>query len=118
MMDGVQVQQIVQADDAAIEKKECGLEIKLRMSSVKRFIRVVKKKFFMSYDVMAVEKFRNMFIPIDPERVDSVLNDDIIIMCNKEKVRCLSGVKYILINGTFKVAPHEFIHVHDSWWFW
>ena len=37
---------------------------------------------------------------------------DNIIMYNKEKVRCLSGVEYILMDGTLKVAPHGFIQMY------
>ena len=73
-----------------MRNKNVSVEIKSRVSSVKRFIRVAKKKFFMSYDVMAVEKIRNMFVPIDPERADSVWNDGVVVMCHKEKVRCLA----------------------------
>ena len=95
-----------------IQRNGGNVKIRSRMSSVKHFIRIVKKKHFKSYDVMAVEQFRNMFVPIDPQRTDSVLNDDIIIMCNKEKVKCLSGVKYILMDGTFKLAPPGFLQVY------
>ena len=95
-----------------IQPNRGNVKIRSRMSSVKHFIRIVKKKHFNSYDVMAVEQFRNMFVPIDPQRTDSVLNDDIIILCNKEKVRCLSRVKYILMDGTFKVVPPEFMQMY------
>ena len=95
-----------------IQRSDGDVKIKSRLSSVKRYIRVVKKRHFKSYDVMADEKLKELFVPIDPERADSLLNDDIIILCNKEKVRCLSGVKYILMDGTFKVAPPGFLQVY------
>ena len=66
----------------------------------------------MSYDVMAYQSLREMVITIDPERTDSIMKDDIVIMCNKDKVKCLSGMKYILMDGTFSVAPPGFMQVY------
>ena len=73
---------------------------------------MIKKKHFMSYDVMAYQSLREMVITIDPERTDSIMKDDIVIMCNKDKVKCLSGMKYILMDGTFSVAPPGFMQVY------
>ena len=95
-----------------LEAKNDMVMFKSRPSSVKRFVRVIKKRHFMSYDVMAYQSIREMVIPIDPQRTDSIMEDDIVIMCNKDKVRWLSGMKYILMDGTFSVAPPGFMQVY------
>ena len=95
-----------------LRRKNEGFKLKSRKSSVMRFIRVVKRRHFMSYDVMADEMLRSIFVPFDPQKAGSFLDEDIIIMCNKEKVRCLSGVKYILMDGKFKVAPPGFMQMY------
>ena len=66
----------------------------------------------MSYDIMADERLKALFVPFDPMDERNFLNNDIIILCNKEKMRCLSGVKYILMDGTFNVSPHGFIQMY------
>ena len=76
-----------------LETKNEMVMLKSRPSSVKRLVRVIKKRHFMSYDVMAYQSIREMAIPIDPQRTDSIMKDDIVIMCNKDKVRCLSRMK-------------------------
>ena len=87
-------------------------QIKSRVSSVKHFIRCVKKRYFMSYDIMDDERLKALFVPFDPMDERNLLNNDIIILCNKEKMKRLSGVNYILMDGTFNVAPHGFIQMY------
>ena len=87
-------------------------QIKSRVSSVNHSIRVVKQKYFMSYDIMADEMLRDLFVPFDPMDERNLLSSDIVILCKKEKMRRLSGVNYILMDGTFNVAPHGFIQMY------
>ena len=66
----------------------------------------------MSYYIMADERLKALFVPFDPMDERIFLNNDIIILCNKEKMKRLSGVNYILMDGTFNVAPHGFIQMY------
>ena len=68
-----------------LEAKNEMVMFKSRPSSVKRLVRVIKKRHFIPYDVMDYQSLREMVIPIDPERTDSIMKDDIVIMCNKER---------------------------------
>ena len=68
-----------------LRRKNEGFKLKSRKSSVMRFIRVVKRRHFKSYDVMADEMLRSIFVPFDPQKAGSFLDEDIIIMCNKER---------------------------------
>ena len=60
-------------------------QIKSRVSSVKHFIRVVKKRYFMSYDIMADEMLRDLFVPFDPMDERNLLSSDIVILCKRKR---------------------------------